>query len=140
MLSRRGNPRAKELARLAPFAGCTVPQLEDVARRSDEVERPAGWVLTVEGDVGRECFVIADGEAVVMIDGDEVATLGPGDIVGEMALLDRDRRSATVIATTPLRAVVMTGRQFDAITDRYPSVAMAVMGTLAQRLRDVQAA
>lgn len=140
MFGRRVNPKAKELGRLTTFAGCTTTQLEEIARLTDEVERPTGWVLTVEGDVGHECFVIAEGEAVVLIEGEEVARLGPGDIVGEMALLDRDRRSATVIAATPLRAHVMTLRQFDAITDRFTSVAMTVMGTLAQRLREVQAA
>lgn len=140
MFDKHIDPKARELARLTPFRGCTTRQLEDVARLTDEIRRPTGWVMMVEDDVGHECFVIVEGEAVVLIDGEEVARLGPGDIVGEMALLDRDRRCATVIAETPLRVLVMTQRQFDAITDNCPPVAMAVMGTLAQRLREVQAA
>lgn len=140
MFGRRTNPKALQLARLTPFRGCTTQQLQQVARLTDEVQRSAGWVLMVEEEVGHECFVIVEGEAVVLIEGVQVARLGPGDIVGEMALLDRDRRSATVIAATPMRALVMTLQQFDAITDKCPSVAMAVMGTLAQRLREVQAA
>ncbi len=140
MFAKQTDPRTTELGKLLPFAGCTSAQLEHVARLTDQVQRPTGWVMTVEGDVGRECFVIVEGEAVVLIDGEEIARLGPGDLVGEMALLDRDRRSATVIAATPLRAVVMTLHQFDAITDRCPSITMAVMGTLSRRLRDVLAA
>ncbi len=140
MFGRTTNPRARELGALPLFAGCTGSQLEAIARLTDEVERPAGWVMTVEGDVGHECFVIVSGQAAVLIDGDEIARLGPGDVVGEMALLERDRRVATVIASTPLRAVVMTLQEFDQITDRFPSVTMAVMQMLSQRLRDVQAA
>ena len=96
--------------------------------------------MTVEDEVGHECFVIISGEAVVLIEDEEVARLGPGDIVGEMALLEHDRRVATVIAATPLRALVMTIHEFNQITDRCPSVTMALMAMLSQRLRDVQAA
>jgi CRP-like cAMP-binding protein len=137
---RQENPRIRELAELAPFDACSRRELQEIARLSDDVTCPEGTRLTREGAAGRECFVIAEGEAVVTIAGDEVARLGPGDIVGEMAVLDREPRSATVVATTPLRAVVMTNLQFAAIADLCPSVARRVMGTLAQRLRDVQAA
>lgn len=137
---RRENPRIAELAGLAPFSACTRRQLEEINRLSDDVWCPEGTRLIREGAAGRECFVIAEGEAVVTIGGDEVARLGPGDIVGEMALLDREPRSATVVAATPLRAVVMTNLQFAAVADLCPSVAKKVMGTLAHRLREVQAA
>lgn len=137
---RSPDPRIEMLGRLAPFAGCSRRQLEDVARLSDEVELPAGTELTTEGASGRECFVIAEGEAVVRIRGREVARVGPGDIVGEMALLDRRPRSATVVADGPVRAIVMTGLQFATVADHCPNVARRVMGTLAQRLREVQAA
>jgi CRP-like cAMP-binding protein len=134
----RTNPRTAELHRLTPFAACSPKELEDVARLSDDVRLPEGTVLMREGAVGRECFVIAEGEAVVTIDGDEIAKLGPGEIVGEMSLLDRGPRSATVTAATPLKAVVMSTLQFAAITDECTSVAFEVMETLAQRLREFQ--
>ncbi len=137
---RRDNPRIRELGELAPFRGCSRRQLEEVARLSDNVDIPEGTPLMREGASGRECFVIAEGEAVVTIAGHDVALLGPGDIVGEMAVLDREPRCATVVATTPLRAVVMTNLQFVAVADLCPTVARRVMGTLAQRLRNVQAA
>lgn len=137
---RRDNPRAEALAQLEPFAGCSNSQLEAVARHTDDVQLREGQILMREGTSGRECFVIAEGEADVRIDGEVVATVGPGEIVGEMALIDREPRSATVVARTPIRAVVMTTQQFAAVADRCPSVAKQVMSTLAQRLRGVQAA
>ncbi len=137
---RRDNPRAGAIVRLRPFAGCTHSQLETVARHSDDVDLREGQILMREGTSGRECFVIAEGEAVVRIDGEEIATVGPGDIVGEMAVLDHEPRSATVVAKTPIRAIVMTSQQFSAVADSCPSVTKQVMSTLAQRLREVQAA
>jgi CRP-like cAMP-binding protein len=137
---RRDNPRAGAISRLEPFAGCTHSQLETVARHSDDVDLREGQILMREGASGRECFVIAEGEADVRIEGEVVATVGPGDIVGEMAVIDRAPRSATVVARTPIRAVVMTTQQFAAVADSCPSVTKRVMSTLAQRLRGVQAA
>lgn len=137
---RRSNPRVASLARLEPFVECSPGELETVAKLSDDVEMREGQILMREGASGRECFFIAEGEAVVRIDGEVVATLGPGDIVGEMAVLDHEPRSATVVAASPLRALVMTAQQFSGVADRCPSVMRRVMGTLAQRLRAVQAA
>jgi CRP-like cAMP-binding protein len=137
---RRSNARAHELSRLEPFTDCSYRQLETVARLTDDVDLREGQILMREDTVGTECFVIAEGEAVVRIGDDEVARLGPGDIVGEMALIDREPRTATVVATTPMRAVVMTTHQFTAVADLCPSVTRRVMTTLAQRLREVQAA
>lgn len=137
---RGSNPRIGAISRIEPFADCSRAELESVARNSDDVALREGEILMREGTTGRECFFIAEGEAVVRIDGRIVATLGPGDIVGEMAVLDHEPRSATVVATTPLRAIVMTARQFSGVADSCPSVTRRVMGTLAQRLRVVQAA
>lgn len=137
---RKQNPKVRELGRLKPFAACSRRELEEIGRLADEVSVPAGTQLTREGTGGHECFVIADGEAVVRIDGRDVAKVGPGDIVGEMSLLDREPRSATVIATQQLTAFVMTGVQFAEVADRFPSVARRVMQILAHRLREAQAA
>jgi CRP-like cAMP-binding protein len=136
----RKNPKVGELGRLQLFAACSRRELEEIGRLADEVSVPAGTKLTREGTGGRECFVIAEGEAVVRIKGRDVARVGPGDIVGEMSLLDREPRSATVVATQPLRVFVLTGVQFAKVADHFPSVARRVMQILAHRLREVQAA
>lgn len=134
------NPKARELGALDLFAACSRRDLDEIGRLVDEVSVPTGTKLTREGTGGHECFVIADGEAVVRIKGRDVAHVGPGDIVGEMSVLDREPRSATVITTQPLRAFVMTGVQFAEIADRFPTVARRVMQTLAHRLREVEVA
>jgi CRP-like cAMP-binding protein len=137
---RRPDPKIEMLAALSPFSACSRRELEKVARLSDEVRIPAGTKLIREGESGRECFVIAEGEAVVRIRGEEVARLGPGDIVGEMSILDDRPRSATVVALEPLTVIVMTRLEFAAVAEHCPSVARRVMGALAHRLREVQAA
>jgi CRP-like cAMP-binding protein len=137
---RNKNPKIGELGKLKLFGVCSRRELEEIGTLADEVSLPAGTTLMREGASGRQCFVIADGEAVVQIEGRDVAQVGPGDIVGEMSLLDREPRSATVIATRPLTAFVLTGVQFAHVADRFPSVAREVMQILAHRLREAQAA
>jgi CRP/FNR family transcriptional regulator, cyclic AMP receptor protein len=134
----RADQKLEGLRQLPLFSGCNRRQLEHIARATDEVRLREGTILMEEGEVGRECFVIADGEAVVSIDGEPVAQLGPGDIVGEMALVDQKPRSATVVAETPLRAVVMTRMEFAEVVDAAPTVGRKIMRTLAERLRDAQ--
>jgi CPA1 family monovalent cation:H+ antiporter len=122
------------------FSACSSRELQVIARLVDETLVPAGTVLTRQHTPGHECFVIVEGAAVVRIGGAEVAELGPGDIVGEMALLESEPRTATVVTTTRSRLLVMTRRTFTAVLDSSPHVARRVMRTLARRLRDVQSA
>jgi CRP-like cAMP-binding protein len=132
--------RVRQLATVSTFAACTRPQLELIARLSDEVHFTEGSVLTREGRTGRECFVLLDGEAIVTIGNEAMAVLGAGDIVGEMAVIEHEPLVATVTAWSPVRALVFTTQEFDSVLDHVPAVAMRVMQTLAQRLRAVQAA
>jgi CRP-like cAMP-binding protein len=132
--------RVQQLARVSTFAACSRPQLELIARLSDEVHIPEGHTLTREGRTGRECFVLLDGEAIVTIGDQAMAVVGSGDIVGEMAVLEHEPRVATVTAWSPVRALVFTTQEFDSVLDHVPAVAMRVMQSLAQRLRAVQAA
>ena len=100
------------------FAILSERQLADVASHADEVEVEAGRTLMDEGAFGYEFFAVEDGTAEVTRDGAHVADLGPGDIFGEIALLEAPRRTATVRATTPMRLVVMHRRDFRALADR----------------------
>ena len=132
--------RVQQLAEVSTFKACSQPQLELIARMSDEVHIPEGATLMREGRTGRECFVLLEGEAIVTIGNEAMAVLGPGDIAGEMAVLEHAPRSATVTAWSPVRALVFTIQEFDSVLDHVPAVAMRVMQTLARRLRAVQAA
>jgi CRP-like cAMP-binding protein len=97
---------------------------------------PAGAALTTQGEPGREAFIIAAGEAEVIMDGAVVADLGPGDLVGEMSLLDNQPRSATVVAKTYLHVLVMEPRQFGALfADAH--TAQWIAASLSRRLREV---
>jgi CRP-like cAMP-binding protein len=120
---------AAQLKSIPLFAILSERQLADVASHADEVEVEAGRTLMDEGAFGYEFFAVEDGTAEVTRDGAHVAELGPGDIFGEIALLEAPRRTATVRATTPMRLVVMHRRDFRALADRSPAV--------ADRLREI---
>jgi CRP/FNR family transcriptional regulator, cyclic AMP receptor protein len=124
------------LASVPLFSGCSGEELQRLARVVDEVTVPAGTKLTVEGDLGREAFVIVDGAAAVSKQGDEVALLGPGDHVGELALLDGGPRSATVTTTTDTTVLVMSKPAFNGVLDEIPALAHRLLVSVARRLRE----
>ena len=127
MLHRHTDPELTELRANTLFAGCRDSDLHHIQRNSTESAVPEGFALCREGVLGRESFVILDGEAVVSIGGREMARLGPGSIVGEMALLDGGERTATVTAATPMRVLVLTGPELEEILSTVPTVARRVL-------------
>jgi CRP-like cAMP-binding protein len=116
------------------FEGLSRKQLANLARLTDELDMPAGTVLCKEGSRGREFFVIVDGEAVVTRAGRQVATLGAGDFFGEIALVDRVNRAATVTAVTPLRFFVISDREFNSVLETDPTIERKVLRALARRV------
>ncbi len=108
-----------------------------MARASDEIDLPAGRTLCEQGTIGREAFVIIDGTAEVRRNKKKVATLGPGDCVGELALLDHGPRTASVIAATDLKVLVIGAREFAGIVDEIPSIAHKLMKALAAKVREL---
>ncbi len=138
---RQRKKRAGEVLRdVRLFAGCSDKELARIGALLTEVDIPEGKVLCREGDPGNECFVIGEGDAKVSREGKELATLGAGDVVGEMALLDHDPRSATVTAATPLKLFVLEAREFWTVLSENPLVARKIMKNLAQRLRKAEGA
>jgi CRP-like cAMP-binding protein len=127
--------RLDELATLALFHGLTRRERERVASLCTMFERRAGTVLCREGQPGQECFVIIDGELAVTIDEIAVATLGAGSFCGELALLDGAPRTASVTATTDVRLLVFTRREFEELLACAPRVARRVLATVGTRLR-----
>lgn len=128
----------EHLAQVPLLSGCSERDLERLARAADTVRLPAGTVLTRQGDIGREAFVILSGSASVERDGTSIARLGSGDVVGELALLDGGPRSATVTAVTDLEALVLTRPAFNAVLEEIPTLAHRLLVTLARRLRAVE--
>ncbi len=123
------------LASVSLFSACSKKELQAVAQATDEVVLPAGKTLCQQGSLGREVFVIIDGTAEVRRNDTKVATVGPGTCVGELALLDHGPRTATVIAETPITALVLGVREFAAIIDEVPSIAHKLLRALAARIR-----
>lgn len=118
------------------FGHCTKNDLQHIARIADELDLPAGKVLIREGERGREFFVIVSGEIEVRRKGRKIATLGAGSFVGEMALLSKAPRSATVTALTALDVLVITDRAFLDLLERNTEVWLKVTRALADRLGD----
>jgi CRP-like cAMP-binding protein len=122
------------LKRSALFEGLSRKQLVHIARLSEDLDVAAGTVLCKEGSRAREFFVVVDGEAEVTKGGRRVATVGAGDFFGEIALLERVNRTATVTAVTPLRFFVISDRAFDAVLDTDPTIERKVLRALARRV------
>ena len=115
------------------FSSLKKKELELIARQADEVDVPAGKVLAKQGDLGDSFFVIETGTAEVVRDGQHVNDLGPGDFFGEMALLEADRRNATVTATSPMELIVMTRSSFRGIDKAMPELHKQVQAAIEQR-------
>ena len=115
------------------FAGLKKGDLAFIAQQTDELDVAAGKVLAHEGELGHEFFVIETGTAEVTRAGEPVGTLGPGDFFGEMALLEAERRNATVTATSPMTLIVMTRSSFRAIDQSMPHIHETVHKAIEQR-------
>ncbi len=125
------------LASLPLFSSCSKRELQRIARAGDEVTVDAGKELVDQGDIGREAFVILSGTASVRRNGRKIATLGPGDPFGELALLDHGPRTASVVAESELRLFVLTARRFNAVLDEAPGLSRKLLGALASRAREL---
>ena len=111
------------LKQIPLFAKLSDQERRQVAEWADEVAVPAGERLVNQGAFAHEFFVITEGTAEVTKDDQRLVELGPGDFFGEMALLEDERRTASVVARTPMRVIVMFGRDFRTMEHEMPHVA-----------------
>jgi CRP-like cAMP-binding protein len=128
------------LQEVALFRDCSRQQLDSVARISRVVQAPAGTVLTRAGDAGEQFFVLLDGSVRVEVSPEKRVAQGPGSFFGEMSLLDGRPRSATVIAETDVRLMVIERRDFTTLLRSVPDLTMQVLVTLSQRVRQAEQA
>lgn len=135
--------RADVLAQASLFRELSGAQLAKIARVTDVREVPKGRKVveerTYRSGGGPAFFLIVEGEADVSVRGKKVGSLGPGESFGEMSLLDGKPRSATVTARTPLVVYRVLSWHFHALVKKEPSVALALLKTVAARLRVQQA-
>ena len=132
---RLGSDKKVELIRKVPlFSHLSRRQLAQVAKVADEIDLREGKEMTREGAPGREFFVILEGSADVRRRGRKINSLKPGDFFGEIALVTSVPRTATVAATSPVRALVVTDREFRHLLEQSPDIKTRVMQAMAARL------
>ena len=129
----------EQLAAVPLFEGLSKKQLRRISSLMTRLDRPAGKVLTTEGAQGYEFFIVLEGEVEVRQGDRVVATRGPGEYVGEIALLDRRPRTATVVATTPVSVEVLSRREFMSLLAQAPELSEQILSTMAERLADLDA-
>jgi CRP-like cAMP-binding protein len=125
------------LASVSLFSACSKRELQAVAKRTDAVTLPAGRSPCEQGTVGREAYVIMSGTAEVRRNKKKVADIGPGTCVGELALLDHKPRTASIIATSDLKVLVIGVREFAAIVDEVPPIMHKLMKSMASKIREL---
>ena len=132
---RLGKDGKVELLRKVPlFSKLNKQGLQQVAQIADELDLPAGKEMATEGDRGREFFVLLNGEAEVTKQGSRINTMKKGDFFGEIALVTKMPRTATVTATSDVDVLVITERDFDSLLKKTPEIGRSIAEALAERV------
>ena len=128
---------ASDLAPVPLFASLSDSELSEVAGWFEVREVSAGVRLAGEGATGYSFFIVSEGEAAVTVGGGNVASLGPGDFFGEMALLGTGRRKATVTTTSQARVLVLFGNDFRRLGESHPGIAAQIDAAMQKRLEQL---
>jgi CRP/FNR family transcriptional regulator, cyclic AMP receptor protein len=123
------------LRSIALFAALPEPARRTVAQHADEIDVPEGTELARQGEFAYEFFVIQQGSAEVLRDGQRIAELGPADFLGEMGIIGKVVRNATVVTTSPSRVIVMTGQAFRSMARSSPEVARTIEAAVEERCK-----
>jgi len=129
------DPKLELLRRVPLFSQCRGEPLDLISRLADEVDVRDGYTLMRQGDIAQEFFLIVEGRVRIERDGRTVNTLGPGDYLGEIALLSEGRRTATAVTEGPAKLLVITHRGFNSLLDASPGIRAAILQGVASRLR-----
>ncbi len=136
MFGRNDKLDTEWLAGVALFDGFSAAQLEQVAALGERADAEAGALITDQGRVGKECWVVVEGTAKIIMNGEFVTTVGAGSMIGEMALLEHRPRSADVIAETPMVLVSFDVEGFHEILDANPVAKDRISSILTSRLSE----
>lgn len=131
----RKDAKIELLKKVPLFSYCNKKQLASIASLADLIDVPAGTVLITEGRRGLEFMVVVEGAGEVRRKGRKIDTLGPGDFVGEMALISRGPRNATVTTTSDASLLVLTERQFWTLIEQAPEIQTSLLRALGERLQ-----
>lgn len=130
----RKNAKLDLLKRVPLFRELSNRDLEEVAKITDELDFKEGKALTTEGAAGREFFIIVEGTAEVSRGRRKLRTMSDGDFFGEISLITKLPRTATVTTVSPVRALVVTDRSFRSLLERQPAIQHKVLSALGERL------
>ena len=128
---------ARRLGETPLFAGVDPVGLEMIARRVNELDVPADRPIVRQGEIGTGFYIIVSGTVEVIRDGVAVARLGPGEFFGELSVLDRMPRNASVAADGPTSCLALASWDFDAVLLEQPALTLAILRGVAARLREV---
>jgi CRP/FNR family transcriptional regulator, cyclic AMP receptor protein len=131
----RQDDKIDRLEEVSLFQGCSRRQLRHIARIAETFDAPPGMSLARRGEPGNQFFLILDGTARVEVSPEKQNQLRPGDYFGEMSLLDGEPRSATVIAETAMRVLVISRRNFNTLLGEVPGLIQNILVTLSKRVR-----
>lgn len=126
------------LERVPMFRSCSEDELNRIADLASATEIAEGHEIIRQGDLAEDFFVIVSGSADVVRDDKTIASLGPGDYFGELALFDRALRNATVVATSPVEIVSFSRDAFDELADNVGSLRSALLTGMAKRLHELE--
>lgn len=126
----------EHLGRVSLFSACSKKELERIAKAGDEITMTAGTVIVEQGQTGREAFVVLSGSVAIKRGSRKITSLGPGDVVGELSLLDHGPRTATAVCETDCELLVIDQRHFSAVLEDVPSITFKLLAALATRIRE----
>jgi CRP-like cAMP-binding protein len=130
----RDAERLSSLKRIPLFADLNKKELQFLAAMTSEIAVREGATLVKQGEPGQEAMIIEEGTALVKRDHVEIDTMGPGDFFGEMSLINKTPRNASVVATSDMTLLVMNAREFSSVLSEYPDVAVKILKTVVARL------
>ena len=122
-----------QLADIPLLAELYEEDLVVLAERLHELEVPTGDYVIQQGDLSYKFYVILEGTAVVEREGEHLADLGPGDFFGEMGIVGHSRRNADVVATSPMRMVVLVGWDLRTLMDQFPRLRRRIQHAIVDR-------
>ena len=127
-------PNPERLGKLDRLQDLSNEELKKVIAKGRHVHQPANWSLIAENTPGDKAYLICDGEVAVRKGKEEVARLGPGDVIGEMAIVAHKLRSASVVSVTPVEVIHFTKEALQELLDEVPAFGDALRETTTDRL------
>jgi len=127
-------PEPARLQRLNRLESLSDADLRTVIAAGRHVRQPAGWALISEGTPADKAYLIVDGDVSVRRSGAEIARLGPGDVIGEVSIVEHKLRTASVVSLTPLEVIHFTRESVEELLEKVPAFGEAIRATAAERL------